>query len=150
MSFARARSSMICDARNSSRRCTSVTLVRERVRKSASSIAESPPPTTTIVLVAEERAVAGRAGGDAAALQALLGLEPEPARGGAGGDDHRLGAVLVVADPDAERALGEVDLRDVVRDELGAEPLGLVAEVLHHLRPHARRPGSPGSSRRRS
>ena len=43
--------------------------------------------------------------------------------------------VLVVADVDAERLLGEVDLRDVVGDELGAEPLGLPAEVGHHLRP---------------
>ena len=86
--------------------------------------------------VAEERAVAGRAGGDAAPLEALLGLEPEPARGRAGRDDHGLGAVLVVADPDAERALGEVDLRHVVGDVLGAEALRLVAELLHHLRPH--------------
>ena len=33
--------------RNSSRRCTIVTLEAKRVRKIASSIAESPPPTTT-------------------------------------------------------------------------------------------------------
>ena len=31
---------------------------------------------------------------------------------------------------------GEVDLGHVVGDELGAEALGLAAEVLHHLRPH--------------
>ena len=42
----RARSSMIGEARNSSRRCTSVTLLAKRVRKVASSIAVSPPPTT--------------------------------------------------------------------------------------------------------
>ena len=48
-------------------------------------------------LVAEEGAVAGRAGGDAAPLQALLGLEPEPACARAGRDDHRLRAVLVLA-----------------------------------------------------
>ena len=46
--FARARLTMICEARNSSRRWTSVTFVPKRVRKSASSKAESPPPTTTI------------------------------------------------------------------------------------------------------
>ena len=34
-----------------------------------------------------------------------LGIEPELARGRAGGHDHGLGAVLVVADPDAERPL---------------------------------------------
>ena len=49
-SFARARSTMIGDARNSSRRWTSETLVANFVRKIASSIAESPPPTTTTSL----------------------------------------------------------------------------------------------------
>ena len=39
---------MICEARNSSRRLTSVTFVPKRVRNSASSNAVSPPPTTTI------------------------------------------------------------------------------------------------------
>ena len=33
-----------------------------------------------------------------------------------------------------ERPLGEVDARDVVSDELGAEALGLAAELGHHLR----------------
>ena len=88
------------------------------------------------VLVAEERRVAGRAGGDAAALVLLLGRDAEEARGRARRDDHRARGVLVVADVDAERLLGEVDLRDVVGDELGAEPLRLPAEVGHHLRPH--------------
>ena len=45
-SFARARSSMMFDARNSSRRWTIVTLSTNFVRKIASSIAESPPPAT--------------------------------------------------------------------------------------------------------
>ena len=85
-------------------------------------------------LVAEERGVAGRAVRDAAALQLQLGLEPELARARARGDDHGLGAVLVVADPDAERPLREVDARDVVGEELGAEALGLATEVLHHRR----------------
>ncbi len=39
---------MIFDARRVSRRCTTVTLVANFVRKIASSIAESPPPTTAI------------------------------------------------------------------------------------------------------
>ncbi len=46
LSFASARSTMILDARNSSRRCTRCTRVANLVRKSASSNAESPPPTT--------------------------------------------------------------------------------------------------------
>ncbi|COY30406.1 Uncharacterised protein [Mycobacterium tuberculosis] len=48
LSLLRARSSMILEARNSSRRCTSVTLRANRVRKVASSIAESPPPMTAM------------------------------------------------------------------------------------------------------
>ena len=39
---------MIFDARNASRRCTSVTFDANFVRKIASSSAESPPPTTAI------------------------------------------------------------------------------------------------------
>src|SRR5262249_3950639 len=87
------------------------------------------------VLLAEEGAVAGCAGRYAAALQTLLGLEPEPARAGAGRDDDRPGAVLVVVDPHAERLLREVHSGHVVADELGAEALGLAPEVGHHLRP---------------
>ena len=87
-------------------------------------------------LVAEERGVAGRAVRDAAALEPQLRLEPELPGARAGGDDDGVGSVLVVPDADAERPLGEVDPRDVVGQELGAEPLGLAAEVLHHHRPH--------------
>ena len=86
--------------------------------------------------VAVERGVAGGAVGDAAAVQRALGLEPELACGCPGGDDHGLGGVLVVADVDLERALGEVDAGDVVGQELGAEPRRLGAELGHHLRPH--------------
>ena len=128
-SWARARSTMIGDARKSSRRWTIVTLVANFVRKIASSIAESPPPTTTTSRSRKNAAVAGRAVRDAAALQRPLGLEPELARGRARGDDHGLGAVLLVADVDPERALGEVDARHVVGEVLGAEALGLRAEV---------------------
>ncbi len=46
----RARSSMIFDARNSSRRWTIVTFEANFERKIASSIAESPPPTITVGL----------------------------------------------------------------------------------------------------
>ena len=41
---------MICEARKSLRRWTRLTLVANFVRKTASSIAESPPPTTTTCL----------------------------------------------------------------------------------------------------
>ena len=62
-------------------------------------------------------------------MSALLRLEPEPAGARAGGDDHGARAVLVVLDPDAERPLREVDAGHVVGDELGAEALGLAAEL---------------------
>ncbi len=47
-SCARARSSMIFEARNSSRRCTTVTFEANLERKIASSMAESPPPTMIV------------------------------------------------------------------------------------------------------
>jgi hypothetical protein len=86
-------------------------------------------------LVAEEGAVAGRAVGDASSLKCLLGRKPELSCARAGGDDDRLGAVLLVTHVHAERPLGEVDARHVVRDELRPEALGLTAEVGHHRRP---------------
>ena len=46
--IARARSSMIFEARNSSRRWTIATLEANFERNIASSIAESPPPTITV------------------------------------------------------------------------------------------------------
>ena len=45
---ARARSSMIREARKSSRRWTIVTVEENLARNIASSIAESPPPTITV------------------------------------------------------------------------------------------------------
>ena len=50
LSFAFTRSTMICDALNSSRRWTRLTLLAKRAMKLASSIAESPPPTTVTTL----------------------------------------------------------------------------------------------------
>ena len=47
-SISRARCSMICEARNSSRRWTTATVVPNFDRKMASSMALSPPPTTMI------------------------------------------------------------------------------------------------------
>ena len=85
-------------------------------------------------LVAEEGRIARRAVRDAATLQPELGFESELARRRAGRDDDGLCRVLLVADVHAVRLLGEVDSGHVVGQELGAEALGLRAEVLHHLR----------------
>ena len=49
-SASRARSSMILEARNSSRRFTITTREENLARNSASSIAESPPPTMIVAL----------------------------------------------------------------------------------------------------
>src|SRR3954447_24087490 len=88
------------------------------------------------VAVTEERRVAGRAGRDAAALVLLLRLDPEPAGACAGRHDHGARPVLVVADPDPERLLREIDPGHVVGQVLGAEALRLAPKVRHHLRPH--------------
>src|SRR3546814_3223036 len=48
------------------------------------------------VLLLVEEAVAGRAGGNAAALELLLRLQPQVLRRGAGGDDQRVGGVVAV------------------------------------------------------
>jgi len=50
LSLARARSSMICEARNWSRRWTTFTSEANLLRKIASSMAESPPPTISVGL----------------------------------------------------------------------------------------------------
>ena len=139
LSVSRARSSMIAEARNSGRRWTMSTLPANFDRKVASSMAVSPPPTTIVVGAAEEGRVAGGAVGDAARRQLVLARHAELLRLGAHREDHRARPDLLAADVHDVRAAvlgGEVDAGRVVRDEAGAEALGLVAEVLHHLRAH--------------
>ena len=109
---------MIFEARNSSRRWTTVTLEANFARKIASSIALSPPPTTTMWRVLEERGVAGGAVGDAAAAELLLAGHAELLVLGAHREDHRAGLVLLVADADlvdAAGLVGELDLRRLRR-----------------------------------
>ena len=89
------------------------------------------------VLVAEEEAVAGRAPGDAVAGEPVLVGDPELAVARAGGQDHGAGAVLGAgAVGDHLDVAGQVDLRDVVGDQLGAEALGLGTHLVHQLRTH--------------
>ena len=126
---------MIGEARNSVRRCTTRTLLANRRQEGRLLHRRVAAADDDDDLVAEEGGVAGRAVGDAATLEDLLGRQSELPRARARGHDHRVRAVLVVSDVDPERPLGEVDARDVVGDELGAEALGLAAEVGHHRRP---------------
>ena len=140
---------MILLPRNSSRRTSIVTLSAKRVRKRRLLERGVAAADDGDLAAAEEEAVAGGAGGDAATAELLLGWQAEPQRGRAGGDDDRVGAVLVLADPDPERPLAEVDRVASRLDAcVGAEALGLLAELLHQLRPLDARPGSRGSSRR--
>ncbi len=85
------------------------------------------------VVAAEEEAVAGRARGNAVTEERLLVRQPEHAGLGAGRDDDRAGELVVAADPDPLRVRGEIDLVDVGGDELGAEALGLLAELRHEV-----------------
>ena len=88
------------------------------------------------LLLAEEGRVADRAVADAASLQRALALQPQLAGGRAGGHDHAVGQMHLVADLHAEGPLGEVDAGDVIGHQLGAEPLGLRAHRRHQLRAH--------------
>ena len=70
-------------------------------RKVASSMAESPPPTTTTSLSRKKAASQTAQYETPRPCSACSVGEAELAGVRAGGDDHGLGAVLVVADPDA-------------------------------------------------
>ena len=129
----RARSSMIALARNSSRRCTIVTDLANRVRNVASSIAESPPPTTMMSWFAEEESVTGRAGRDAAADQPLLVRQVQVAGRGPGGQHDRPGPVLHAVDGDRLDRAAQVDGLGVHGLQVGAETLGLLADLRHQL-----------------
>ena len=134
--FALARSSMMRDARNSSRRCTTVTLRAKRVRKVASSIAESPPPTTTMSWSLKKKP-----------SQVAQALTPRPSRllftrnaqvAGCGAHCQHDGVRLVglaVHDDLLDRA-GEVEFLDVLGADVGAEALGLLAHLVHQVGAH--------------
>ena len=89
---------MIGEARNSSRRWTTVTWSANFVRKIASSIAESPPPTTTTFFSRKKAASQTAQYETPLALERALRLEAELAGTRAGGDDHGPREVLVVPD----------------------------------------------------
>ena len=84
---------------------------------------------------AEEEAVAGGAGAHAAAAELLLRRQSQPQGRCAGGDDDGVGEVLVLADPDAERARAEVDAGGVLLEDVAPKRVRLLAELLHQLRP---------------
>ncbi len=84
------------------------------------------------LLAAIEEAVAGGAGGNAVALEFLLGRQLQPTRLSAGRDDHAVCEVVVAGlAVEPERPLREIDLAHVVADELGPDMLGLLLHLLH-------------------
>ena len=102
-SVARARSSMIFEARNSSRRLTIVTLrgeLGEEDRLLHRGVAAADDDRRAVL---EERGVAGRAVGHAAAAELLLAGHAELLVLGAHREDHGAGLVGLVVDPDGVR-----------------------------------------------
>src|SRR3546814_4627550 len=84
-------------------------------------------PYTTLFRspVAVEEAVAGGAGGDAAAVEPLLAGDAQPARLGAGGDDHGIGGVGRAAVAlHEQRTAREIHPGDDVGEDLGADEIG--------------------------
>ena len=92
-------------------------------------------------LVAENRdgTIADGTRRDTALPVGLLALEAETLRRRTGRDDERVRGlgllVLLELAPVAERARGEVDLRDGLGDDLRAEAERLRAELVHQLGP---------------
>jgi hypothetical protein len=87
-------------------------------------------------LAAEEEPVTGGAGRHAVAEQLLLTRYAQGAPGRAGGQDDGVRAVLRVADEDPLHRPLQGHLGDIVGDELGTEPFGLLAHVVHQFRAH--------------
>ncbi len=85
------------------------------------------------VFVAEECAVADRACADALVLELVFALETDVVRARAGRGDDRFRQKHLLVDPNFEGARREVDLRHVLRDDLGALVDGLLAEARHEL-----------------
>ncbi|MCW0450067.1 hypothetical protein NB706_002901 [Xanthomonas sacchari] len=88
------------------------------------------------VLVLVEEAVAGGAGGHAAALERLFRGNAQVLGGGAGGDDQRVAGVVAAVAAEPERALRQVGGVDVVEDHLGLEALGMRLHARHQVRAH--------------
>ena len=88
------------------------------------------------VLILVEEAVAGGAGGHAAALEFLFRGDAQVFRGGAGGDDERVAGVLAAVALQPERSLRQVGGVDVVENHFGLEPLSVRLHPVHQVRSH--------------
>lgn len=63
----------------------------------------------------------------------LLAGDAEGPPGRPGGEDDRPGLICLLTDPHGLDVAAEVDAGDVVGDELGAEAVGLLAQVVHQV-----------------
>src|ERR1700753_842673 len=92
-------------------------------------------PDDNHILAAEKEPVAGRAGRNPEAAEALLAGEAKPARLSAGGDDYGVAAIHVsrITLPD-KRPAAEVDFGDHVHDHPSADMLGLPLHLPHEPR----------------
>ncbi|MCY1516882.1 hypothetical protein D9M68_515410 [compost metagenome] len=87
------------------------------------------------VLVAVEEAVACRAARHAAAHEGLFRGQAQVLGRGARGDDQGVAGIdLAGVARQGERALGQIDLGDVVEEHFGVEALGMLLEALHQVR----------------
>ena len=105
-----ARSSMIFEARNSSRRWTIVSSSANLEMKIESSIAESPPPITATSSPLKKAPSQTPQVETPRPRELQLAGDAEPLGLGAHREDHRLRDVLLVAEEDAlDAAVGELD-----------------------------------------
>ncbi|MEY2755891.1 MAG: hypothetical protein RJB65_2249 [Actinomycetota bacterium] len=88
------------------------------------------------LMATEEEAVARGTGRQTVADEPLLALESEHQALRAGADDHRIGGVLLLADPHPEGPGREVDTGDLLGEELGTETGRLLAHAHHQLGTH--------------
>jgi hypothetical protein len=85
-------------------------------------------------LAPEKEAVAGRTRRDTAAAKCGLGVEAQVLGTRTGRDHERVARVITAVALEQQRPAFEVDLVDVIHQDLGVEPLGVLAHALHETR----------------
>ncbi len=134
--FMRARSSMIFDARKSSRRWITVTFEANFVRKVASSIAVSPPPTTATSFALKKKP--SQVAQAETPRPISLASDSSPSSFAEAPEETMTASAVSLperVEGQPERARGEVDVGHRVEHDLGAEAPGLLPEDLHQLGP---------------
>src|SRR5579885_3118954 len=86
------------------------------------------------ILVAEEKSITGRAGADAASLQASLAWQAQPFRARSSGNNDGASCIIARIGSNFKWPLTEVDRAHIFGDHLGTEAPGLHLEFFHHRR----------------